>query len=85
MLRLIPLYLIMQVMLSATTIYVENTGFSSPYYNFYLDEAKTSPFNFVGSGSDTLDAGESYTFVGLNTSYHPFDMMLRLMAVLPFS
>ena len=54
MLRFIPLYFIMQVMLSATTIYVETTGFSSPYYNFYLDEAKTTPFNFVGSGSDSL-------------------------------
>ena len=75
MLRIIPLYLIMQVIVSATTIYVENTGFSSPYYNFYLDEAKTLPFNFVGSGSDTLVAGESYTFVGLNIpSYHPFRM-----------
>ena len=77
MLRFIPLYFIMQVIVSATTIYVENTGFSSPYYNFYLDEAKTSPFNFVGSGSDTLEAGESYTFVGLNIpSYHPFRMTL---------
>ena len=77
MLRLIPLYLIMQVLLSATTIYVETTGFSSPYYNFYLDEAKTTPFNFSGSGSDTLDAGESYTFVGLNIpSYHPFRMTI---------
>ena len=67
----------MQVMLSATTIYVETTGFSSPYYNFYLDEAKTTPFNFAGSGSDTLDAGESYTFVGLNIpSYHPFRMTI---------
>ena len=59
MLRLIPLYLIMQVIVSATTIYVETTGFSSPYYNFYLDEAKTTPFNFVGSGSDSLDAGQA--------------------------
>ena len=75
MLRIIPLYLIMQVVASATTIYVETTGFSSPYYNFYLDESKATPFNFVGSGSDTLDAGESYTFVGLNIpSYHPFRM-----------
>ena len=75
MLRLIPLYFIMHVVASATTIYVETTGFSSPYYNFYLDEAKTTPFNFVGSGSDTLDAGESYTFVGLSIpSYHPFRM-----------
>ena len=75
MLRLIPLYLIMQVVVSATTIYVETTGFSSPYYNFYLDEAKTTPFNFVGSGTDTLVAGESYTFVGLNIpGYHPFRM-----------
>ena len=77
MLRLIPLYLIMQVMLSATTIYVETTGFGSPFYNFYLDEAKTTPFNFVGSGSDSLVAGESYTFIGLNTSSHPFDMYVE--------
>lgn len=67
----------MQVFVSATTIYVENTGFSSPYYNFYLDEAKTLPFNFVGSGSEYLDAGESYTFVGLNIpSLHPFRMTI---------
>ena len=77
MLRLIPLYLIMQVMLSATTIYVETTGFGSPFYNFYLDEAKTTPFNFVGSGSDSLVAGQSYTFIGLNTSGHPFDMYVE--------
>lgn len=77
MLRLIPLYLIMQVMLSATTIYVETTGFGSPFYNFYLDEAKTTPFNFVGSGSESLVAGQSYTFIGLNTSGHPFDMYLE--------
>ena len=77
MLRFIPLYLIMQVFVSATTIYVENTGFSSPYYNFYLDEAKTLPFNFVGSGSEYLNAGESYTFVGLNIpSFHPFRMTI---------
>lgn len=77
MLRLIPLYLIMQVVVSATTIYVETTGFSSPYYNFYLDEAKTTPFNFVGSGSDSLVAGETYTFTGLNTSSHPFRMYVQ--------
>ena len=83
MLRLIPLYLIMQVIVSATTIYVETTGFTSPFYNFYLDEAKTSPFNFVGAGSDTLDAGQSYTFVGLNIpSYHPFDDCIQKTVVL---
>lgn len=75
MLKILPLFLITQIIASATTIYVETTGFSSPYYNFYLDEAKTTPYNFVGSGSDALDAGESYTFVGLNIpSFHPFRM-----------
>ena len=77
MLRLTPLFLIMQVIASATTIYVETTEFSPPYYNFYLDEAKTTPFNFVGSGSDSLVAGQSYTFIGLNTSGHPFDMYVE--------
>ena len=67
----------MQVIVSATTIYVETSGFSSPYYNFYLDEAKTAPFNFIGSGSDSIVAGETYTFIGLNTSSHPFDMYIE--------
>ena len=77
MLRFIPLYLIMHVILSASSIYVETTGLSSPFYYFYLDEAKTEPFDFVGSGSDNLVAGQSYTFIGLNTSSHPFDMYLE--------
>jgi uncharacterized protein YlzI (FlbEa/FlbD family) len=74
MFRIIPLFLLAQVIASATTIYVETLGFGAPYYNFYLDEAKTTPFNFVGSGSDSLVAGETYTFIGLNTSGHPFRM-----------
>ena len=74
MFRIIPLFLLAQVIASATTIYVDTLGFSAPYYNFYLDEAKTTPFNFVGSGSDSLVAGETYTFIGLNTSGHPFRM-----------
>ena len=77
MFRLIPLYFILQVIVSATTIYVETIGFGSPFYNFYLDEAKTTPFNFIGSGSDSLVAGQSYTFIGLNTSGHPFDMYVE--------
>jgi uncharacterized protein YlzI (FlbEa/FlbD family) len=74
MFRIIPLFLLAQVIASATTIYVETLGFGAPYYNFYLDEAQTTPFNFVGSGSDSLVAGETYTFIGLNTSGHPFRM-----------
>ena len=61
MLKILPLFLMTQIIASATTIYVETTGFSSPYYNFYLDEAKTTPFDFVGSGSDSLVAGETLT------------------------
>ena len=56
-----------------STIYVETTGFSSPYYNFYLDEAKTHPFDFTGSGKSSLIAGQTYTFIRLNGG-HPFDM-----------
>ena len=76
MLRLIPLLLIMQVIASATTIYVETTGFSSPYYYFYLDEAKTAPFNFINEGSDSLVVGQTYTFTRLNSG-HPFEMYLE--------
>jgi hypothetical protein len=76
MFRIIPLFLLAQVIASATTIYVETLGFGAPYYNFYLDEAQTTPFNFVGSGSDSLVAGETYTFIGLNTG-HPFEMYLE--------
>lgn len=79
MYKIIPLFFLVQIMVSATNIYVETTGFNSPYYNFYLDEAKTTPFNFVGSGSDTLVAGESYTFVGLNIpTFHPFKMLITV-------
>lgn len=77
MIRLLTLFLLVQVIASATTIYVETTGFSSPFYNFYLDESKNQPFNFVGSGSDSLVAGESYTFIGLNTYAHPFRMYIK--------
>ncbi|MDA0848839.1 MAG: hypothetical protein O2827_03690 [Verrucomicrobia bacterium] len=77
MIRLLTLFLLVQVIASATTIYVETTGFSSPFYNFYLDESKNQPFNFVGSGSDSLVAGESYTFIGLNTDAHPFRMYIK--------
>ena len=66
----------MQVIASATTIYVETTGFSSPYYYFYLDEAKTAPFNFINEGSDSLVVGQTYTFTRLNTG-HPFEMYLE--------
>lgn len=76
MIRLLPLFLLVQAIASATTIYVETIGFGAPYYNFYLDESKTQPFNFVGSGSDSLVAGESYTFIGLNTNGHPFRMYI---------
>ena len=77
MLRIIPLLFLAQVIASATTIYVETIGFSAPYFNFYLDEDRTQPFDFVGSGSDSLVAGESYTFYGLNTSGHPFRMYIK--------
>lgn len=77
MYRIIPLLFLAQVIASATTIYVETIGFSAPYFNFYLDEDQTQPFNFVGSGSDSLVAGESYTFYGLNTSGHPFRMYIK--------
>ena len=76
MYKLLPLFFIAQILLSATTIYVETIGFASPYYSFYLDEDKTTPFDFVNSGSDNLVAGEAYTFIGLNTSGHPFKMYL---------
>ena len=77
MFRIIPLLFLAQVIASATTIYVETIGFSAPYFNFYLDEDRTQPFDFVGSGSDSLVAGESYTFYGLNTSGHPFRMYIK--------
>ena len=61
---------------SAVSIYVETTGFSSPYYSFYLDEDKNTPFDFINSGPDALVAGESYTFIGLNTNGHPFRLYI---------
>ena len=77
MYRIIPLLFLAQVIASATTIYVETIGLSAPYFNFYLDEDRTQPFDFVGSGSDSLVAGKSYTFYGLNTSGHPFRMYIK--------
>ena len=66
----------MQVVVYATTIYVETIEFDSPYYNFYLDEAKTVPFNFINEGSDSLVVGQTYTFTRINTG-HPFEMYLE--------
>ena len=54
-------------------IYVDLADGGAPYYNFYLDEAKTIPFDFAGSGESSLVAGQTYTFIGLNGG-HPFDM-----------
>ena len=79
MFRIIPLLFLAQVIASATTIYVEAImPVSSPYYNFYLDETKQIPFNFTNSGTDTLVAGQTYTFVGLDIpSNHPFRMYVQ--------
>ena len=57
----------------ASNIYVDLADGGAPYYNFYLDEAKTIPFDFAGSGESSLVAGQTYTFIGLNGG-HPFDM-----------
>ena len=76
MYKFIALFLLTKVFASALTVYVEQISpVASPYYNFYLEATKQTPFDFANSGLDTLVAGETYTFVGLNiSSFHPFRM-----------
>jgi hypothetical protein len=52
---------------SNVMIYVDGGQYVSPYYNFYMDYAKTTIFN------GTLTTNNTYTFQGINISAsHPF-------------
>ena len=74
----LPILLLLSVgliqQLVGINVYVETNGFSSPYYNFYLDEAGTQLFDITAGGSDNLVAGNSYTFTRIDTVGHAFYM-----------
>lgn len=73
----LPIILLLSVgliqQLVGFNVYVKTIGFSSPYYNFYLDEAGTQLFDITAGGSDNLVAGNSYTFTRIDTG-HAFYM-----------
>lgn len=54
-------------------IYVKTVGFSSPYYQFYLDEDGTQLFDITSGGSDNLVLGNTYTFTRIDSG-HAFYM-----------
>lgn len=55
--------------LMAFDIYVKTTGFSTPYYQFYLDEAGTQLFDITAGGSDNLVLGNTYTFTRIDSGH----------------
>lgn len=59
--------------LSAFNIYVKTVGYSSPYYQFYLDEEGTQLFDITSGGSDNLVIGNTYTFTRIDSG-HAFYM-----------
>ena len=70
-------YLIIPFLVSsiyAVDVLVNTSGFTSPYYSFTTDDGATS-FNFINDGSDELETGIEYTFIGNNSS-HPFRMYI---------
>ena len=60
----------------AVDVLVNTTDFSPPYYTFLTNEGGASFFNFINDGPDSLSTGLVYTFIGGNTSGHPFSMYI---------
>lgn len=56
---------------AATTIYVSAGAFANPPYQFFSDSNLTQPLDIYTGGSDSLQIGQTYTFVKSATS-HPF-------------
>ena len=75
--KLLHLFLFFAAALNclAVDVLVNTTGFSSPYYTFSIGDGSDA-FNFTSSGSDSLSTGVEYTFLGGNTSGHPFSMFI---------
>ena len=75
--KLLHLFLFFAAALNclAVDVLVNTTGFSSPYYTFSIGDGSDA-FNFTNSGSDSLSTGVEYTFLGGNTSGHPFSMFI---------
>ena len=71
-------YLIIPFLVSsiyAVDVLVDTLGGSTPpYYSFSTDDGATS-FDFINDGSDELQKGIEYTFIGNNSS-HPFRMYI---------
>ena len=58
----------------AVDVLVDTSGFTPPYYSFTTNDGATS-FDFINDGSDELETGVEYTFIGNNSS-HPFRMYI---------
>ena len=56
-----------------SNIYVDLADGGAPYYNFYLDEAKTIPFDFCGLWRKQFDCWTDIYLYWIERG-HPFDM-----------